>query len=52
VRGEHSGIRIELFQAHPVPALAMLRAGEVDAAVEAVPGLRPVDLIDNRCRNR
>jgi len=53
MRGEHPGIRIELFEAHPVSALAMLRAGEVDAAVifryeEDLPGdVRGVHLFDD-----
>ncbi|WP_205325037.1 LysR family transcriptional regulator [Glycomyces sp. YM15] len=53
MRGEHPGIRVELFEAHPVSALAMLRAGEVDAAVvfryeEDLPGdVRGVHLFDD-----
>ncbi|RRS01856.1 LysR family transcriptional regulator [Glycomyces terrestris] len=53
MRREQPGVRIQLVEAHPVAALAMLRAGEVDAAVvfrydDDLPGdVRGVHLFDD-----
>jgi DNA-binding transcriptional LysR family regulator len=53
MRRDHPGIQLQLVEAHPVSALAMLRAGEVDAAVvfryeDDLPGdVRGVHLFDD-----